>query len=299
VGSYQDRDDILLRLGFASYQQYLNSELWRLIKSRAFKVHGTKCKVCGKETTTLHHKNYEWEVLSGKTVKGLVPLCVECHYHIEFYQGQKCSLSQANNRLAMYLGRKQSLKHKKVIAASTKTRKNRPKKRRKFDDIQSVYARKNLTEYEIQYRQTTDDNEKHDIRLSVRRQFGSFPKKFLYPEQIHFIKLCCDISEQEKQIGGGNGVTHTLGCGSCGCVWDTTYLKKYAECPECGRFGSRLYGARHKPVTKKQYGRHVSTEVQQKNTLVQQQFRQNILAEKQNTRPGACPLKQFLKKKET
>jgi hypothetical protein len=105
ASTYQSRDDILLRLGFVSYKAYLDSDLWRSIRERAFRVHGHACKMCGEPTHILHHKNYEWEVLSGKTVKGLVPLCKSCHYKIEFdIRGHKRSLDKVNNLLSWALG---------------------------------------------------------------------------------------------------------------------------------------------------------------------------------------------------
>jgi hypothetical protein len=102
--AYKERDDLVKRLGFNSYQHYLNSSLWNNIVTRAYKEHGKVCIICGDNAQVLHHKNYKWEVMSGKTVKGLVPLCHTCHYGIEFSNKGKRRLDQVNNLLARLTG---------------------------------------------------------------------------------------------------------------------------------------------------------------------------------------------------
>lgn len=104
ISIYQARDELLLRLGFKSYEKYLNSALWKSIRERGYEAHGRLCKICGDDAAVLHHKNYQWELMSGKTVKGLVPLCHDCHYSIEFCDTGKRRLDQANNFLAYLLG---------------------------------------------------------------------------------------------------------------------------------------------------------------------------------------------------
>lgn len=101
IPEYKERDELLLRLGFSSYELYLQSELWKQIKMRAYKAHGKKCRICGGDAEVLHHKNYRWEIMSGKSLKGLVPLCYNCHNIIEFSKtGWKRTLDGTNNKLA-------------------------------------------------------------------------------------------------------------------------------------------------------------------------------------------------------
>lgn len=103
MSEYTERDNLLLKLGFKNYDKYLSSAMWRDIKKRAYKEHGKQCKVCGDDATVLHHKNYSWEIMSGKNVKSLVPLCHDCHFAIEFSGKCKRTLTQTNKFLARFI----------------------------------------------------------------------------------------------------------------------------------------------------------------------------------------------------
>lgn len=109
MSQYNERDTLLLRLGFSSYDKYLSSALWKRIRERAYEIHGKKCRICGDDAEVLHHKNYKWEVMSGESVNGLAPLCHDCHYAIEFDNNRKRSLDQANNLLARLTGTNKKL----------------------------------------------------------------------------------------------------------------------------------------------------------------------------------------------
>src|SRR5207249_699404 len=68
----------LERLGFESYNDYLDSELWQRTKRR-YRVSRSpqQCLVCGDLHYELHHQTYER--LGEEEMRDLVPLCDEHH----------------------------------------------------------------------------------------------------------------------------------------------------------------------------------------------------------------------------
>lgn len=80
LSAYRDRNETLRLLGFPSYKNYLGSRLWKLIKERAFQIHGRICRVCKGEATQIHHASYLRDVLMGEDVRALIPLCGRCHF---------------------------------------------------------------------------------------------------------------------------------------------------------------------------------------------------------------------------
>lgn len=93
----------LRRLGFASYEEYLASDLWRTIRGRILERDGNLCQTCGKPAEVVHHKNYDRPVLEGKQDFQLVSLCHVCHESFEFnvVNGKpvKNGLKEANQKL--------------------------------------------------------------------------------------------------------------------------------------------------------------------------------------------------------
>src|SRR5262249_14445075 len=64
----------------------------------AFK--GNRCRGCDKKAEEIHHASYTRAVLHGHDLKPLVPLCADCHNHIEFRDtGEKRNSVEANARL--------------------------------------------------------------------------------------------------------------------------------------------------------------------------------------------------------
>lgn len=60
------------------YKEYLNSDNWRKIKSKALDYYGNSCVLCGVNTNiSVHHRNYK--NLYKETVFDLVVLCNRCH----------------------------------------------------------------------------------------------------------------------------------------------------------------------------------------------------------------------------
>jgi len=84
MNTYGDRNRVLLSMGFSSYQEYLLSPLWASIRERALIEHGSICRLCGEKATQFHHLGYGRDVLAGRTLHQLVPLCSPCHERVEF-----------------------------------------------------------------------------------------------------------------------------------------------------------------------------------------------------------------------
>ncbi len=104
--SYESRNRILKSMGFNSYDEYLNSSTWTLIRSFAISPHSL-CVGCGEKASQVHHLAYHQKVLEGDPdamAKFTVPLCGKCHEKIEFTNGTKNSLKIANIRLTELSG---------------------------------------------------------------------------------------------------------------------------------------------------------------------------------------------------
>lgn len=102
TNAYLERKANLAKIGFASYLDYLRSELWLAIRRRAFSEIGDKCKGCHDPATEVHHRHYSEAVLRGTNISSLVPLCKVCHLHVEYYSdGRKVpTLEIVNERLS-------------------------------------------------------------------------------------------------------------------------------------------------------------------------------------------------------
>ena len=96
--SRAQRDHILALGGYASYNAYLQSDIWLEQRAAVMRKAKWRC-VCGSKATQVHHKAYTEENLFGKARRHLVALCADCHYGIEFEDGKKNSLGEANRKL--------------------------------------------------------------------------------------------------------------------------------------------------------------------------------------------------------
>lgn len=95
--TYAARNELLLAMGYASYDAYLNSALWKTIRAAALRKYGKHCGVCGRPTHLIHHKGYGRDTLEGRTLDHLIPLCDPCHKRVEFKQsGKKRTIPEAN-----------------------------------------------------------------------------------------------------------------------------------------------------------------------------------------------------------
>jgi len=99
LGAYRNRNEMLERMGFKNYQDYLNGDLWLDIKARVLFMYKT-CYCCGQKAQLVHHMSYEKDVLLGKNLKMLKSICHRCHESIEFTKdNQKLSLHSANGKM--------------------------------------------------------------------------------------------------------------------------------------------------------------------------------------------------------
>lgn len=97
--SYLSRLVALRSLGFRSYGEYLNSDLWRTIRTKVLRVKGRLCFMCGKPATSVHHNRYHRNDLIGANLSFLFPVCDDCHKHVEFSRhGKKVDVGTAQNR---------------------------------------------------------------------------------------------------------------------------------------------------------------------------------------------------------
>lgn len=104
-------EEILNKMGFKNYQQYLTSSKWEQIRQEVFKYKSDKCSYCKKLAECIHHTRYDEDTMMGRSFKNLIPLCNKCHKKIEFTNGKKNSLDRAN-----YLLNKKLKKNKKSSA---------------------------------------------------------------------------------------------------------------------------------------------------------------------------------------
>ena len=95
---YRHRNHELSLLGFASYDAYLESNLWRRIKRLVLKKN-PRCYGCGRRASQVHHCSYSRAVLKGKKRSRLLSVCPDCHKAAEYEGGLKVGLREANRRL--------------------------------------------------------------------------------------------------------------------------------------------------------------------------------------------------------
>jgi hypothetical protein len=91
--TYYEKNLLLIKLGYDSYQAYQNSHLWRSIKRRI--PASDVCALCGDRASLIHHMDYHKNTLLGNDISGLIPLCNKCHHLIEFDGTNKRTLKQA------------------------------------------------------------------------------------------------------------------------------------------------------------------------------------------------------------
>lgn len=102
--AYKQRDVVLFRMGFASYRDYLKSQLWKVIRDAKLAV-DPRCEICdGSLANQVHHIAYNREVLQGKNRRKLVSTCGDCHTKIEFHSdGRKRSFESAYKKTRQLL----------------------------------------------------------------------------------------------------------------------------------------------------------------------------------------------------
>ncbi len=126
---YQQRDRLLLSMGYDSYAQYQRSDLWKGIRARQL-VKQPWCTGCGRKARQVHHLRYDKPTMLGRCPGSLVSVCGTCHYSSEFDAiGTKLSIDEANKRLLAKLRRHPAAFKQNALVA--KARKNEKVKRRR------------------------------------------------------------------------------------------------------------------------------------------------------------------------
>lgn len=87
---YRVRQAALKELGFSTYKDYLESELWLTIRTRILERDDHKCRICRKKkAVAVHHTTYSILVLAGKMDTQLMAVCGGCHKRVEFADDKK------------------------------------------------------------------------------------------------------------------------------------------------------------------------------------------------------------------
>lgn len=95
--SFRQRKMQLLRLGFNSYQEYINSDIWKTLKQEVkdLRRFDLCCLICGSfNKLSMHHTSYLH--LCGdaeEQANFLVPLCSKCHRAISRFISDRQDLS--------------------------------------------------------------------------------------------------------------------------------------------------------------------------------------------------------------
>jgi hypothetical protein len=96
---YTRRNNILKSMGFASYQEYLRSNLWAKIRAKVL-YRQPRCYGCNEKATQVHHNSYERKDLDGTRTRHLRPVCDICHTVAEFRSdGEKVTVLGAKRAL--------------------------------------------------------------------------------------------------------------------------------------------------------------------------------------------------------
>lgn len=85
MNEYGQRNADLQKLGFRNYEEYLQSKLWAEIREATFALKGRCCTLCKEEATQVHHELYDIDVLEGRCLRYLWPICYFCHHKIEYF----------------------------------------------------------------------------------------------------------------------------------------------------------------------------------------------------------------------
>ena len=74
-------------LGYRNYNYYLKGVLWKTIREKVIVRDNRTCQICEKKedvnVLNVHHIRYDYDVLLGKNLNGLITLCDLCHQELE------------------------------------------------------------------------------------------------------------------------------------------------------------------------------------------------------------------------
>ena len=114
--AYQQRNNVLLVMGFTSYAQYQRSDLWKGIRKRQL-LKQPWCTGCGGKAWQVHHLRYDKLTMMGRCSKSLVSVCGRCHFSCEFDAlGCKLCIDDVNKQLLKKLRR-----HPSAMAKNART----------------------------------------------------------------------------------------------------------------------------------------------------------------------------------
>jgi len=96
--NYNSRDVTLKEMGFATYKDYLKSDLWKRIRRKVLKRDKETCEICHCKGNQVHHSRYHKNDLTGKNLNFLHTICGDCHEKIEFKNGEKVQMDEMLER---------------------------------------------------------------------------------------------------------------------------------------------------------------------------------------------------------
>lgn len=140
---YDQRDILLGKIGYDSYNEYLSSYLWKKIKHRFLK-RNPQCVGCSGKSECVHHIEYTEDNLKGFSEAGLAPLCNECHRKIEFFNGKKLTHYQAIRRFNKLFGNSEI----KICKKKTKRPKGEMDRRKRAAKAEKNQRKLNATRKE-------------------------------------------------------------------------------------------------------------------------------------------------------
>jgi 5-methylcytosine-specific restriction endonuclease McrA len=98
--AYNKRNALLQCLGFKTYRDYLQSDVWKRIRRQVLERDQYKCFCCGRPATEVHHQKYSKQELMGTKLDKLVSICRGCHQNGEFFlDGTKTKVKDARSRM--------------------------------------------------------------------------------------------------------------------------------------------------------------------------------------------------------
>lgn len=104
-GKYKHRNKALPYLGYATYEEYLKSSEWMIIRERVLKKY-PNCCCCNKIASQVHHHAYNSPIMLGLLDDLLFSICDKCHLEIEFDGNEKRTLKETQKTLYGFLNPK-------------------------------------------------------------------------------------------------------------------------------------------------------------------------------------------------
>lgn len=71
-------------IGFKTYEDYLESELWQRIRDYLTRKYTYRCTFCRDPTTELFHSGYNVDHLLSRDINSTIPVCKQCRRRIEW-----------------------------------------------------------------------------------------------------------------------------------------------------------------------------------------------------------------------